>query len=241
LKASARQTIFSTCVVAELQSAVVAAVTVKSSVDVAVVLLVFTDTVILPVAAPAGTVTVSCVAVAAVTVAAVPLKATVLLAAVVLKFVPVMVTVVPSEPLAGVKLVMAGALVDVVVTVKSLVDVAATLFTVTTILPVVAPVGTVTVSCVAVAAVTVAAIPLKVTVLAEAVVLKFVPVIITVVPTTPLVGVKLVMVGDTVVVVSSSSLLQADTMHKHIIIAATLASTTIRVRIVFLLDLVMFI
>jgi hypothetical protein len=120
LKASARQTIFSTCVVAELQSAVVAAVIVKSSVDVAVVLLVFTDTVILPVVAPAGTVTVSCVAVAAVTVAAIPLKATVLLAAVVLKFVPVMVTVVPSEPLAGVKLVMAGALVDVVVTASLL-------------------------------------------------------------------------------------------------------------------------
>lgn len=128
-----------------------------------------------------------------------------------------------------------------VVTVKSLADVALTLFTVTAILPVVAPLGTATVSCVAVADDTVAVVPLNVTVLAEAVVLKFVPVIITVVSATPLVGVKLVMVGDTVLALSSSSSLQADTMHRHIITAAALASTANRVRIVFSINLVMFI
>jgi hypothetical protein len=151
----------------------------------------------------------------------------VLLANVVLKFVPVIVTVIPSAPLVGVKLVIVGALVDVVVIVKSLDDVTVTLFTVTAILPVVALVGTVTVSCVSVAAVTVAVIPLKVTVLAEVDVLKLVPVIITVVPTTPLAGVKLVMVGD---VVASSSSLQAETVNRHTAITAVPITMAVNVR-----------
>ena len=58
--------------------------------------------------APAGTVTVSCVAVAAVTVALVPPKKTMLLAGVGLKFVPVMVTVVPMGPEVGVKKLIVG-------------------------------------------------------------------------------------------------------------------------------------
>lgn len=55
-------------------------------------------------------------AVLTVTTAVVPLNFTVLLAGVVSKFVPVIVTVVPIRPLAGLKLVMVGA--GTVVTVK---------------------------------------------------------------------------------------------------------------------------
>ncbi len=155
-----------------------------------------TVTEIFPVVAPLGTLTTSCVAVAVVGVAAVvPLNLTVLLAAVVLKFVPVIVTVVPTGPLVGVKLVTVG---GETVKVPLLVPVKAP--TVTEIFPVVAPLGTLTTSCVAVAVVGVAAVvPLNLTVLFAAVVLKFVPVIVTVVPIGPLVGVKLVTVGgDTV-------------------------------------------
>ena len=59
----------------------------------------------------------------------------------------------------------------------------------------VAPVGTVTVKLVVVAAVTVALVAPKNTILLAAVVLKLVPVIVTVAPTAALVGVKEVMVG----------------------------------------------
>ena len=61
----------------------------------------------------------------------------------------------------------------------------------------VAPTGTVTVKLVAEAADTAALIAPKNTILFNAVVLKPVPVIDTVVPTTPLVGVNEVMVGGT--------------------------------------------
>ena len=74
-----------------------------------------------------------------------------------LKFVPVMVTVVPTGPLAGVNDVMVGG----TVTVKIVALVAVLPATVTVIAPVVAPVGTVTVMLVAVLAVTVAAVPLN--------------------------------------------------------------------------------
>ncbi|MCP6711604.1 hypothetical protein NL489_30085, partial [Klebsiella pneumoniae] len=62
--------------------------------------------------------------------------------------------------------------------------------------PVVAAAGTVTVSEVALPAVTVAATPLKRTVLDPKGVAKFVPVRVTVVPGAPLVGEKLVIVGE---------------------------------------------
>jgi hypothetical protein len=65
----------------------------------------------------------------------------------------------------------------------------------TVIAPKVAPVGTVTVKLVAVAAVTVARVAPKNTMLLADVVLKPVPVRVTVAPTAPLVGVKEVMVG----------------------------------------------
>jgi len=191
-------------VVAELQLVVVLVVTVKLPVDV--VVSPFTVTEMVPEVAPAGTVTVSWVAVAAVTVANMPLNLTVLSAAVVLKLVPVMVIVVPTPPVAGVKLVMVGAVAELAFTVKSVEEVVGFPSTITVILPVVAPVGTVTVSSVAVAAVTVAAVPLNCTVLLPAVVLKLVPLIITVVPTAPLVGEKLVIVGIAAVLSASSSL-----------------------------------
>ena len=61
----------------------------------------------------------------------------------------------------------------------------------------VAPVGTVTVKLVEFAAVTVARVAPKKTMLLAAVVLKSVPVIVTVAPTAPLIGVKEVIVGET--------------------------------------------
>jgi len=60
-------------------------------------------TVMGPVVAPAGTVTVSCVALAALTVACVPLKRTVFWLGVALKPTPEMVTVVPTGPCPGLK------------------------------------------------------------------------------------------------------------------------------------------
>ena len=65
-----------------------------------------------------------------------PLKAT---AVVPVKFVPLMVTLVPTGPLAGVKLVIVGGLI----TVKLLALVAVPPGVVTLMVPVVAPVGTV--------------------------------------------------------------------------------------------------
>jgi hypothetical protein len=178
-----------------------AAETTKLLVDVAVT--PSTATAINPEVAPDGTVTVSDVAVAAVTVAAMPLMVTTLSASVVLKFVPVIIMVAPMAPL-PVKLAMVGAVLPSVITVKSAAEVAILLFTVTVIFPVVvAPEGTVTVSCVAVAFVTVATVPLTVTVLLDNVALKFVPVMTTVEPTAALVGVKLVMVGDALLLVDT--------------------------------------
>ena len=110
-----------------------------------------------------------------------------------LKFVPVIVTVVPMGPEAGVKLVIVGT--EGVVTVKSVALVAVLPDTVTVIFPVVAPAGTVAVMLVVVLAVAVAVVPLKRTVLFAGVALKFVPVIVTVAPIRPDVGVKLVIVG----------------------------------------------
>jgi len=115
-----------------------------------------------------------------------------LLEGVVLKLVPLIATVDPTGPLAGLNPVIVG---TGVVTVKLLLLVAVCVPTFTVIVPVVAPVGTATVKCVVVAAETVAAVPLNMTVLLAGVALKFVPVIVTDVPTSPLVGLKLVIVG----------------------------------------------
>src|SRR5947208_6396251 len=79
-----------------------------------------------------------------------------------------------------------------VVTVKLETLVAVPPGVVTLIVPVVAPVGTVAVICVAELTVNVALVPLNFTAVAP---VKAVPVIVTLAPTTPLVGVKLVIVG----------------------------------------------
>ena len=67
--------------------------------------------------------------------------------------------------------------------------------TVMEIVPVVAPAGTEVVMLVVELAVAVALVPLNVTMLLEGIGSKFVPVTVTVVPTTPLGGEKLAMVG----------------------------------------------
>lgn len=152
-------------------------------------------TVIGPVVAPAGTVTVNCVVVVLTTVAAVPLKVTVLFEAVELNPWPWIVTVVPMGPLLGEKPVIET------VGVKFAPLVALRLPIVTLILPVVAPLGTDTTNCVEVAEAVVAAVPLNVTMSFVGFGSKLVPVIVTVVPTGPFVGVKLLIVGAGVVTV----------------------------------------
>src|SRR2546422_11630385 len=105
------------------------------------------------------------------------------------KFVPLSVTLVPTGPLVGVKLVIVGALAT---TVNVLALVAVPPGVVTLSGPVVAPAGTV--AWIAVAEVTVKLVltPLNVTAVAP---VKFVPLVVTLAPTDPLVGVKPVIVG----------------------------------------------
>src|SRR6202162_2684276 len=123
-------------------------------------------------------------------VPAVPLNITVLVPGVVPKFVPVIVTDVPTVPAVGDKVVMLG----VALTVK-LTPLLATPPTVTTTFPVAAPLGTGATMLVALQLVCVAAVPLNITVLVPGVVPKFVPVIVTDVPTVPAVGDKGVKLG----------------------------------------------
>ena len=105
-----------------------------------------------------------------------------------LKFVPFMATLVPSGPLVGVKLVIAGALT----TVKLFALVAVPPGVVTLSGPVVAPAGTVARIEVAEFTVKAALTPLNITDVAP---LKFVPLMVTLVPGVPLEGVKLVIAG----------------------------------------------
>lgn len=119
-------------------------------------------------------------------VAARPLKVT-LVAPV--KLVPVRITVVPTGPLVGVKLVRLGATVKLV----ALVLVPPALMTVKA--PVLAPEGTVAVIWVGESTVKVAGVPLKLRLVAP---VKLSPTIVTGVPTEPLLGLKLLMVGATV-------------------------------------------
>jgi hypothetical protein len=124
-------------------------------------------------------------------VAVVPLNVTVLDPCVVPKFVPVIVTDVPTGPEVGVTLVILGAGTVTVNTTPLL----ACPPTVTTTFPVIAPAGTGTTMLVALQLVGVAVVPLNVTVLDPCVVPKFVPVIVTDVPTGPELGVTLLIVG----------------------------------------------
>jgi uncharacterized protein YjeT (DUF2065 family) len=148
----------------------------------------------LPVVAPAGTGAAILVAVQLVAVAVVPLNFIVLVPCVAPKLAPVIVTDAPTNPDAGLRLVMLGA---GTVTVK-LTPLLATPPTVTTTFPVVAPAGTGTAMLVALQLVGVAAVPLNFTVLVPCVAPKFAPLIVTALPTNPDVGFRLVMLGATV-------------------------------------------
>src|SRR5208337_3178729 len=150
-----------------------------------------TVTMTLPVVAPLGTGTTMLVPLQLVGVPAVPLNFTVLVPCVAPKFVPVIVTEVPTGPEVGFGLVMLGA---GAVTVK-FTPLLATPPTVTTTFPAVAPLGTATVMLVPLQLVGVPAVPLNFTVLVPCVAPKFVPVIVTAVPTAPDVGFRLVMLG----------------------------------------------
>jgi hypothetical protein len=135
--------------------------------------------------------------------AAVPLNVTVLVPCAAPKFVPEIVTVVPTTPDAGFRLVTLG---PGTVTVK-FVPLLATPPTVTTTFPVVAPAGTVATTLVALQLVGTAAIPLNFTVLVPCVAPKFAPLMVTDAPTNPDVGFKLVMLGTGTVTVKPTPLL----------------------------------
>jgi hypothetical protein len=140
-----------------------------------------------PVVAPSGTVATISVGVFDVIVAVIPLNVTEVAPA---RFVPVMVTEVPAAPELGLNDVMVG--VETAPTVKS-VALSAVPFAVVTLMgPVVAPAGTVVTICVGVFDVIDAVVPLNLTDVAAA---RFVPVMVTGVPTRPDVGVNDVMVG----------------------------------------------
>ncbi len=146
-------------------------------------------TVMWPVVAAAGTVVTILVAVSDAMVAAVPLNATLVAPD---RFWPVMVTVVPGAPEVGLKLLIFGA------TVKVALLVAVPAGVVTVMWPVVAAAGTVVTILVAVSDAMVAAVPLNATLVAPD---RFWPVMVTVVPGAPEVGVKLLIFGVTVVVI----------------------------------------
>ena len=162
-----------------------AGITVKLVVEAAILMGVVT--LMGPVVAPVGTVAVIWVAEFTVnTGATVPLKRT---CVVPVRSVPVMTTTVPTGPVMGAKLVMVGG----VPTVNGVAEVVVPPGVVTLIEPVVTPRGALTVICVAeFTTKTGAAVPLKTTAVAP---VRFVPVIVTTVPSRPPVGVKLVMVG----------------------------------------------
>src|SRR5947209_1464667 len=149
-----------------------------------------TVTTTFPVVAPAGTGTTALVADQVVGVAVVPLNLTVLVPCVAPKLVPVIVIEAPTEPLVGASDVMLG-----VGNTVNPTPLLATPPTVTTTLPVVAPAGTGTMMLVPDQLVGVPAMPLNVTVLVPCVAPKLVPVSVTGVPTGPLTGVRVVMLG----------------------------------------------
>ena len=131
--------------------------------------------------APGGTVAEMEVAEARVTVAAAtPLKVTEVAP---VRFVPVMTTLVPMIPEAGVKLVTVGA----GITVKEAVLAVVPSPLVTLIFPLVAPAGTVALSCVSETMVNAAATPLNVTAVAP---VKAEPVMTTIPPMALVAGVK---------------------------------------------------
>jgi len=151
-----------------------------------------TVTVTGPVVAPLGTGATILVALQLVGVAVVPLNRSVLVPCVVPKFAPAIVTAVPTLPDVGDRVVILGATGANTVNATALLAIPPT---VTTMFPVVAVAGTGTTRLVFDHVVGVPLTPLKVTVLFPLVAPKLVPVIVTAVPTTPLVGSRVVMLG----------------------------------------------
>jgi len=154
-----------------------------------------TVTTTLPLVAPLGTGTRMLVADQLVGVAVVPLNFTVLVPWLAPKFAPLIVTEVPTGPLVGERLVRLGVAAEVTVYNDPLL---ATPPTVTSTFPVVAPVGTGTTMLLADQLAGVAVVPLNVTTLLPLVAPKFVPVIVTEVPTGPELGERPVIVGPDV-------------------------------------------
>jgi len=144
----------------------------------------FTVTTTLPVVAPVGTGTTIELALQVVGVAVVPLNVTVPVEP---KFVPVIVTDVPTAPELVERLVILG-----VGKIVKLTPLLASPPTVTTTFPVVAPLGTDVTMLLVLQLVGVAVVPLNVTVPVEP---KFNPAIVTELPTGPAVGDRLPMTG----------------------------------------------
>ena len=143
-----------------------------------------------PLAAPLGTLALNCVSeMAHIVVAGVPLKLT---AVVPVKFVPVSVTVQPVDPLVGEKLLIVGAPPDSTVNGVPLKLQPVPQGAVTLSEPVEAPPGAVAVICVSESTLKLAAARLNATLVAP---VKRTPVIVTVVPSGPLFGVKELIMG----------------------------------------------
>ena len=151
-----------------------------------------TVTTTLPVAAPFGTPTVITPVDHEVGVAGVPLNVIVLVPCRLLNPSPTMVTDVPAAPEDGLKLEMLGSTVNRT-------PLLAAPPTVTITLPAVAPLGTGTKIEAALQLMGVAKVPLKATVLVPRVAPKLPPAIVTLAPTWPVVGLRLVMVGAGVI------------------------------------------
>lgn len=144
-----------------------------------------------PEVAPTGTGTTIEVGLQLVGFAGVPLKATVLVPCVEPKFVPVIVTEVPTPLIVGDTAVIVGA--DATVNATPLL---VTPLTVTTTFPVVAPTGTVaTIEVQLQLLIAVAVVPLKVTVLEPCVDPKHIPVMVTDAPIAAEFGDRLVILG----------------------------------------------
>jgi hypothetical protein len=154
-----------------------------------------TVTTTLPVVAPLGTGATTLVALQLLGVAATPLNFTVLVPCVAPKFAPLIVTDVPTWPEVGLRPLMVG---DAVLLTVKFTPLLATPSAVTTTLPVVAPLGTAATILVVLQLLGVAATPLNFTVLEPCVAPKFAPLIVTDAPTCPEVGLRLLMLGDPV-------------------------------------------
>ena len=149
-----------------------------------------TFTTTLPLVAPAGTGATILVEFQPLGVPAMPLNITVLVPCVLPKFVPAIVTGVPTVTELGLKLEIPGGCGTVNAT-----PLLATPPTVTTTFPLVAPAGTATAMPIAFQPTGVADVPLNVTVLVPCEVPKFVPVIVTEVPTAASAGLTLLIWG----------------------------------------------